>query len=360
MTHQHGTGVGTPFGGSGQVTPIGSGGASCGSAISLVRYAQRVGYMECAFFGVVHPDNANYACRQLWTQAERDMIAWALAEAQQELEQEIGYHLSPCWTVDERHVYASSMRTRWGHVIAPGVIGDVMLEAGALVNHTTDPATVSTMAASGCALGNIHLFYPGTDIEILPTGYSGTAPLVFSIPWCRMVAPAYQDTPEGLQYADVATWITHTVDIRCIGNDDSTQATLIYRHGACQCTHDCDDTRKAACIYIRDEALGHVEVVATTGSSCCCGRPDWVLLNYLSGLTTLTAQAEDAIIRLAHSKMATEPCGCDVTQRLWARDRAQGDVLTRERINCPFGTSDGAWWAYRQAQTMRLGKAGVL
>ena len=58
--------------------------ANC-NAISLTRYALRVGYMECAFFGVVHPDNAQYACRQLWTQAERDMIAWALAEAQQEL-----------------------------------------------------------------------------------------------------------------------------------------------------------------------------------------------------------------------------------------------------------------------------------
>lgn len=331
--------------------------ANC-NAISPTRYAQRVGYMECAFFGVVHPDNANYACRQLWTQAERDMIAWALAEAQQELEQEIGYLLAPCWTVGERHVYQSVMRTRWGHVIAGGVKSDVMIDDAVAVDHTSDPATV-TVALGTCDVGDVHLFYPGTDVEIEAASYSGAGPVVFAIPWCRMVAPAFQDTPEGLAYGDVATWITHTVDVRCISNSTATQATLITRAHSCECVAGCTDTRAAACIYVRDEVLGHVEAIAT-GTPCVCAKPDWALLNYYSGLQVLTRQAEDAIIRLAHSKMATEPCGCDVTQRLWARDRAQGDVLTRERINCPFGTSDGAWWAYRQAQTMRLGKAGVL
>jgi hypothetical protein len=77
-------------------------------------------------------------------------------------------------------------------------------------------------------------------------------------------------------------------------------------------------------------------------------------------LTPLTRQVEDAIVRLAHSKMPDEPCGCDMLQRHWKRDRNIPQVLTRERINCPFGLSDGAWFAYRQAATLKIWKASIL
>jgi len=58
--------------------------------------------------------------------------------------------------------------------------------------------------------------------------------------------------------------------------------------------------------------------------------------------------------------MPEEPCGCEVAQRLWRRDRHVPEVLTRERINCPYGLSDGAWQAWRFTQSMKLVRGRVL
>jgi hypothetical protein len=57
-------------------------------AVSLARYAAIVGYRETAFWGINHPDNALYACREVWSEAERQMVREALDQAQDMLEQE--------------------------------------------------------------------------------------------------------------------------------------------------------------------------------------------------------------------------------------------------------------------------------
>ena len=59
------------------------------SAISLARYAEIINYTDCAFFGVSHPDNDNYACREIWTKYQRDDIQFHLSEAQAEIEEVI-------------------------------------------------------------------------------------------------------------------------------------------------------------------------------------------------------------------------------------------------------------------------------
>jgi len=78
-----------------------------------------------------------------------------------------------------------------------------------------------------------------------------------------------------------------------------------------------------------------------------------VRVNYYDGKQYLSRQMEDAIVRLAHAKMPDEPCGCDVAQRMWKRDRNVPEVLTRERINCPFGMSDGAWIAWQFTRSFK-------
>jgi hypothetical protein len=156
----------------------------------------------------------------------------------------------------------------------------------------------------------------------------------------------------------VATWGAKSLDVRCRISDTTQQATLVWRGSGCN--PPCADTRKTACIYVRDERLGIIEALPASYTSgawarlCVCGEPDWALLNYKSGMQQLTQQAEDTLIRLAHSKMPDEPCGCETSTALWRRDRAVPTVLTRERVNCNFGMSDGAWWAFRQAQAMKI------
>jgi hypothetical protein len=328
-------------------------------AVPWWRYAERIGYQTCAYAGINAPGAPNYACSNIWTGAQRAMLAFALAEAQDEIEQEVGFFLAPDWVAGERQPWARRMFTQWGYVIEPGVLSDTKVGDSIVPDYAIDPATL-TMAVGTCAPENLHLYHEDTDIEVYATGYTvAGGNIVWTIPWCRLVAPAYEDTDEqGLDYADVATWGAPHLDVRCRVTDASDQATLIWRGSAC--TPPCADIRKAGCIYIRDERLGIIEVQPATYTSgawtrlCVCGEPDWALLNYKSGMTPLTKQAEDTIIRLAHSKMPDEPCACAITQSLWKRDRTVPPVLTRERVNNPFGMSDGAWTAWRFAQTMKL------
>ena len=64
----------------------------------------------------------------------------------------------------------------------------------------------------------------------------------------------------------------------------------------------------------------------SANAACCVGRPVTMEINYYAGDLVLDRTAQMAIVRLAHSKMPTEPCGCDVTQRLWKRDQPVEDV----------------------------------
>jgi len=130
----------------------------------------------------------------------------------------------------------------------------------------------------------------------------------------------------------------------------------------------CAEYTRNACIYVKIGEQGVLEVLPATYSDGawsrqvvdCCGTPELVRLNYRAGLTELTHQAEDAIVRLAHSKMPHSPCNCSPPLWLWSRDQNVPDVLTRERYNCPFGMSDGAWGAWRFAWSMKEWRGSVL
>ena len=91
----------------------------------------------------------------------------------------------------------------------------------------------------------------------------------------------------------------------------------------------------------------------------CSHNYELVRLNYQAGLRTLDTAMKSALVRLAHARMASEPCGCDIVRRLWERDRKAPDVLSRERLNCPFGPSEGAWVAYKLAQSRKLYRMNV-
>jgi hypothetical protein len=329
----------------------------------MSEYAKLVGYSECSFFGVNANDNY-YQCRAIWSFTERDILQRAMLEAQDELEGVIHYPLSARWFTNERHNWGNPIIAKWGHIIQGGVLADTMIEAGVTVDYTNDPAVI-TVDLGACDPDNVHVFLPGTDIEIeitsiVPTPLSASAmPTSYdiTIPWCRLVAEDHLDNPEiGWEYADVQSgehWGTDTVDVRCIANDDTTQAVVIHKS---HCSEPCSDSRHNRCIYVRNEELGFVDV----GSSpCYCNHPQWVLLNYQAGNTELTRQEADTLIRLAHAKMATEPCGCDVTQRLWKRDRNIPDVLDAARLECPFGMSDGAWTAWKFATQFAIRRGGI-
>jgi hypothetical protein len=93
----------------------------------------------------------------------------------------------------------------------------------------------------------------------------------------------------------------------------------------------------------------------TKSWSCYCCWPEKAHISYRAGLITITQQARDAVIRLAHAKMPGYPCNAEPPTWMWQRDREKPRAMTKERLNCPFGLEDGAWAAYQFARAMKVG-----
>ncbi len=358
-----------PSSGSGKLTPVGPGvppstipAALPASCISLARYAEIIGADECAFWGVLRAGFQARECNDFWTERERWQIARYLSEAQAEIEQEIGYALCRRWFTDELHGCTAPIIAESGYVVAGGVRGEEAVALAAPVSYATEPATVGPIATTLTDETEIHAFYPSSDREITYSAIEiGGGLLTLWIPRCRLVAPQHfnETKRDPVDYTDVAKF-TATVDVKRVYNDPSTQAKIVK--AGCSC----ETTESDACIVVQNSRLGIVQVRQETysggswhvsGSACgCCSA---VKLNYYAGLYPISAQAEDAIIRLAHSKMPVEPCGCDAARLLWKRDRNVPETLSYEREHCPFGMSDGALVAWRFAQSMKLHRLGT-
>ena len=349
------------------------------NAVRLAKYAQLT-QMECAFFGVLDPSEpVDDACSPILTLPEREQISRYLGEAQDEIEQVVGYPLTPRWFVDELP-FACTIHAKRTKVIEAGVEASEVVALGRSVNYATDPTIVLPVATSVIHADEIRVYHPGTEIEIDPSFLEIAAGVLsIEIPICRLVDAAHVDNPQaGLDYTDVPPSATSpfeaTVDIMRVYNDPYTQATLVWPHKTgtgCSCgcwSMVCGEFTHEGCAYIRNGATGAIDVLYahlvgstwTANCPCVCSAPEIVRVYYRAGLTAITKQAEDAIIHLAHAKMPRPSCGCGILRDKWDIDRKIPDTLTAERINCPFGCEDGAWKAWLFANAMKTYRVGIL
>lgn len=345
------------------------------SAVKLARYAQILGLSEDQFFGLNNATTVKETCHPIWTLDERQRIARYLKEAQTEIEQVTHYPLSPRWFTDEFHYYGYPVHASWGKIVSAGFRNSSVISSGVAVSYATDPCVI-VVATTITDEDEIAVYHPGTTVEIYPSAITisgGNATI--QIPRARMVKLASQDNDEtGLTYSDVppsaSSPFEATVDVKRVYNDTSTQGGLVWHHresGTCDCTCDwccatCSDYTENACIYIRNPEIGTLDLLSATFEDlvwtstcpvCYCAPPDTVRLNYKAGLTPITEQVEAMIIRLAHSKMPQSPCGCGVANEYWTRDRNTPEFMSFDRLRCPFGNSDGAYFAWKQANVLR-------
>lgn len=281
-----------------------------------------------------------------------------LHEAQEDLEEIIQYPIGKKWFSYERHKPKTSILTKFGKIIASGIQATTNLSLAATVDLTVDPCVITiNPIAQPSDYSEIHVFHPATDVEIIFSNilWDAVNGLRIYVPKCRLIATAYEENPpEGWVYSD-NTHFEATVDVKRIYNDPTTQARLVYRKPL---TDFDQELYKVTDQYIQRADIGLMEIKFLT--SDCCNDYEWLDVNYCAGTEEVSRSMENAIIRLAHSKMATEPCGCDITQRMWKRDRFVPEILTRERINCPFGMSDGAWYAWKWANNKELVRSSPL
>lgn len=358
------------------------------SAVALEQYAKAVEYTECAFFGVyVQPDVqvVGDQCRDIWTQQQRNYIQRYLAEAQIELENETKTLFGRTWItgdlsaqnerlsdvvnysnlVDNGNRWVSRAKhTKWRNIKALGKRVDIELGTSIVLDQSSDPATATVTIDPSVVtdITRIKIFEAGnygTDraVELNPSdiSISGTD-LNITIPRCRSVLFANRDNPvAGLQYTDLSNFISE-IDIyyATTSNDES------YLLTKTNCT--CATRESTGCLQF---ATVNTPTVIPTGQcyplSCLCSDSDTYMgFYYEAGEITLNQMQIDMIIRLTHSKMPNEPCGCERAQRLWMRDRNIPEILTRERLECPFGINDGAWIAWKWAQTLKKRRFGYM
>lgn len=317
------------------------------STVTLSEYARAIRVCECGFWGVSNSGCDDSGCRSIFSLQEREYIAFYLAEAQEEIERELGYFIGKRWVTDERHDYSVPIIADWQYVISGGVRAESDIELDSVVDHTDDPAIVGPIVTTVTDETEIHVYHPDTDVEIDPSSITiSGGSVTIEIPRCRMVKSNLADNPDdGLGYTQTSNFES-TVDVKRVYNDTSTEAKVIRA-----CGTGCSETESDACIYIAKHDIGELYIQA------CCTCPSFVDLNYYAGVT-MTKQARDTIVRLAHVKMPRPPCTCaSPAKEMWEYDRETPDVLTAERLNCPYGPQNGAWiaWRWTQAQSLVVG-----
>ncbi len=371
-----GSGTGTPVGGTPTQATIPTFPLPLpDSCITLSRYANLISQPECGFFGVSNPADADKSCQEIWSLIQRLEVAKYLSEAQDEIEQQTHYPLCPTWFADEQKFWRDPVKPKWGKVIEAGVQAESDIAVPSAISYATEPAIIGPIVTTVTDVDEVRIFYPDdSDREITPVfkQISGGSVTIW-VPRCRMVAPNLLDNPStGLDFNDLTNFLAD-VDVKRIFNDPSTNAEWVWPH---RCTTNCStsgctDFSQDACIYVRNNEIGSLgtrlakfnvttQVWARTTAQCCSGRPEIIKINYKAGLDPISPQAEDAVLRLAHSKMPDEICGCQTFTRMWKRDRNVPEAITPERASNPFGLNDGAWAAWQFTKSLRLVRGAVL
>jgi len=124
--------------------------------LSLDRYRQLMGLPLCLFNGVEGSGEVFSACDHCWSQWERDMVARALAKAEDTLASYLNFYLGPRFLIDYDLPWTDPMTLRWGHILGGGIQGLTIVVPTA-DNFAVDPATITVNTAD----------FPGGTSEIL-------------------------------------------------------------------------------------------------------------------------------------------------------------------------------------------------
>lgn len=348
------------------IVPVGAGNAPTltdwgpypNCAVSLADYAKWVGYNEPAFWGVTYDGQELNDCVKLWTEQQRQSIARALAEAQDLMENVINFPLCRKWYIEQKPFQCNPLLTKWGKLIDVGQEVENVVSLNEVVSFATEPATIGPFATTVTNENELEVFILNTDRQVTPSRIvlSGGLCTIY-IPRSRLVLPSDDNGLDwlGNAFTDMNNF-SPAVDIFQRTTDPALQAN-IFKAGE-NCGYSADQT----CLLVENREIGQVCFKYLPNVSSLCHSSKYALeLYYSAGLTTSNPMISNAIIRLAHTLLPEHLCNnCDQVHRLWEKDTKIPTVLTAERINCPFGQSDGAWVAYKRALNIKLWRGAVL
>jgi len=362
--------------------------------LSLDHYRRIMGVPAMHFWGVNIPEMEKAICSQAWFQygwqdgdrVAREDIAQAIAEAEAEIEQVIGYRLLPTWEEDEwrptirpyrRELYNlmgrdirgqnAALEANWGYMITGGIRGLGTLFSSQPVTYANDgvftPATYDNVATVTFTTAveypddEIALYYPGHAGDerwrIRPLNVSHTAGLDYTVTFARELAlkPEHFEahTPETIRAALGTTDsnFLDEVDVCRVYNDPQQQATLLWEGATAGCgsCSACSYGTQTGCLLLRDDprlsflvyqpASWDADTLSMVAQPLAvCRGPDLVRLWYYAGWRDKasahpTIQMDEQWARVvayyATSKLERPACSCSKEAfAYWQQDLAFG------------------------------------
>lgn len=395
--------------------------ASIPTKLSLDRWARILGVNPVHWSGasgsLIWPDNG--ACADVWPQyswqtAEelvgREDVNAAIATAEDDIKDEIGYAVAPTWEVDEGQswrytdFYYRQVQTGYGKVIAPGVRAVTLIEADAAVAYSDpdadgwDELATVTVTTELTDPREIKVYTAGHDgepeWEIRPlksvTIVAGTATILIDA-WLLIDPDLWElyPTNEGFRALDVtvtANFVTE-VDVYREYNDTAQAGITFYGStpgcgicGGVGCTV-CATESYGGCFSIQDARRGVVTAFPATYSEGnwsyyrpSSGRaPQRVAMSYYAGnvdkryasnksLDPLSQQMAEAITWMSVARLPKDFCSCNnIRERVRYlqqnaarfREGAQNAELythfeKEDVFNCPFGVRVGEVMAWQR------------
>jgi hypothetical protein len=353
--------------------------------LPLDRFAAIVGLHPLHFNGVVI-DNLPVCTKEMaqytWQTADaisREELGIAIADAEQELNDYLGFPVAPMWVASEylnttqphkresfgwhrdSRGFWQAEKVRYGHVISGGSEQKDLIQAGAAVVYTDsdsdgykETATISVPTAVTDP-DQIAIYYPDHDgdgaWEIRPikvTIAGGTATIL-----CRREQLVKESLLVGLTFTKVlgttdANFLDE-VDVYRHYNDPQTQVEFQWRQaGCCGCLDaasscaSCSYVTQPGCISIKDYKLGLLSTspgdwnvadqVFDVATFSECRQPDRLRLWYYVGYrdlslstphSTMSREWARAVSLLALTKLDRPICSCHAvaqTMQRWTTD----------------------------------------
>lgn len=320
--------------------------------LPLDRWAQIIGIHPAHFNGVYFGDSPT-VCQQPWMQQPwqaadrvgREEVALAIAQAEADIEAQLGYRLMPSWEVDEwrptvrpwrpelANLSVTDIRgfgqiafANWGYFVSGGVKASDLIEAEVAIVYTDEDnddydeiATVTVTVDEGQDPCEIHIYYPVSHTMVLTGGddrweirpitvsiVGTTATIrfhreqaVFPDLYSDYFPPDDDSHLRGVDGAIDGNFLT-AVDVYRVYNDPQTQVTMMWEPlgSGCSCNGSgcerCAYATQTGCLMVRGDPRQSIVVYQPgewdadtqqfTSLAYAVGRqPDIARLYYLAG-----------------------------------------------------------------------------
>lgn len=352
---------------------------------SLDRAAAICGIHPLHFNQVVHSiDGRQQGCGDVWLQYDwqkpspisRESFAIAIAQAESDLEDYLGFPIAPKWYKYIIPVVGTSVVLPKAYLNSFGVPKSTKIGQYPVTYEDKDddeyPETATVPIPPGLPANEIAVFYPDeTDgWQIKPIKVANNT---ITLSRHQLVSKNLLESLSPNQVIGIDDNFLSNVDVYQITDDPSIQATL---YGPCSCGSNCQTctfSSVTACMTVQDHKSGIAQITPATWDPlqaiwvkkyCYDTQVRYAEVNFKAGWTGADIWTE-AVIYLALSRISTGLCQCPtVKEKLewWSTDTAH---TTRESGSykipkfmeyCPWGYTRGAMyafglaWKYKMAQ----------